>query len=228
MSFVLLVLVLLFSIGVALVSHTSLAPHLAWISFDPERILKGEAWRFFLWPWIETTPFGLLFSLLSLYWFGKDLERFWGHKTYALYVLTMIMLPGVVISLLGWGMPWFRQAPLLGFSLVSSAVVMSWAFKFPERSILLFFISKLSGKQLVMAELVLTLLYTMYMGLRAMMGFILVQLTVLAYETLYKSYKQKKRAKELWEIEKRRLEKQYGFSVIEGGNSPKEDKKYLN
>ncbi|MGN0437697.1 MAG: hypothetical protein ACI4F4_04180 [Lachnospiraceae bacterium] len=70
---------------------------IAFISLNPEMILKGQIWRLFTWVLMPPNGVNLLIILtLMFYWFvGRTLENIWGEFRYNLYIFSGIIFTDI-------------------------------------------------------------------------------------------------------------------------------------
>jgi membrane associated rhomboid family serine protease len=64
----------------------------SYVSFDPLFFSKQSLW--------------FLFSIILLYFFGRELEQFVGRKTYLKFYAALIVIPAVLFCLVGLRIPW--------------------------------------------------------------------------------------------------------------------------
>lgn len=107
---------------------------------DPTAVLDGQVWRLLTYSFLHD-PFDLLhilFNMLFLWWFGSELEGMYGQKEFLTFYLVAALVGGVghELQYLVTGHP----IPALGASGAVTAVMVLYAFHFPRRTILLFFI----------------------------------------------------------------------------------------
>ena len=159
--------------GLSLYSYVMLVPAAVW---------HGEVWRLVTWIFFESDPISLVFACLMIYWFGRDLAVQWGIKRFLRICGGLTLAVGVVLCLAGrfiW--PQLMAHPYLGSMTISSALVIAWALTYPDRQIMLYFVLRVGGKQLLYLELGLTALFAIFYGVPAMLHIIAAELLMLAY-----------------------------------------------
>jgi membrane associated rhomboid family serine protease len=113
-----------------------------WFSLIPFRAFGNfEIWRFFTYLFLHDpySPFHILFNMLTLWMFGAELEEIWGRKKFVAFYLLSGALAGV-FSFFTILKPilWFQT--IIGASGAVLALLTVYAFYFPTRKILLFFL----------------------------------------------------------------------------------------
>ena len=112
---------------------------------DVNAVLHGEVWRLLTYaflhdPGVGPNPGGfywhIVFNMLFLYWFGRDLEETYGPREFLAFYLVAAVLGGV--AFVATGLLTDSQF-CLGASGAVTAVLVLCALHFPNRTILLFF-----------------------------------------------------------------------------------------
>jgi membrane associated rhomboid family serine protease len=124
-----------------------------------ETIWSFQIWRLFTYALLHDlgSPLHVIFNALVLYMIGTPLEDHWGEKRFLLFILTAILLGGVLVCLsflLG-----LSDASVAGFSSVTIGLVVAWGLTFPTQQIYIFGILPLTGKNLVYMTVLLEVLY---------------------------------------------------------------------
>ncbi len=159
------------------VDEAALVPALVW---------RGQAWRLVTWVFFETDPLSLLFGVLTLYWFGKDLCYAWGARRFVATFFGFSVVAALATCLVGrflW--PPVYVSAWTGSWAVLSALIIAWAMIFPERQILFMLALPISGRALLWITLGGTLLYGVFGRLHAYVPHLAAQLGMLAYARGY-------------------------------------------
>lgn len=127
----------------------------------PGYVFLGQLWRLVTWVFFEQDPLGLIFAALALFWFGRDLVRVWGPLRFLGAYLGLAAAAAGITCLAALALPGLRAYPFLGAWPVVSALIVAWACVFPSRSMLLYFVIPLNGRNLVYATLGGTLLFAL-------------------------------------------------------------------
>lgn len=132
----------------------------AWLALVPERVLRGEVWRLLTYALLHD-PRGvvpLIFTALTLWFFGGELERRWGLRRLGLLALAATLMGSVLVTLVARlvYLP-FGFVRVLGPSAASAALAVAWGRSMGERRMSFFGLAELTGRQFsyVMAGLVL-------------------------------------------------------------------------
>ena len=91
----------------------------SWLWFDSELIwTQAQLWRLGTYVlWNRPDPLGFSMDLLMLWWFGRELEDFFGRRFFLRLCAGLVVVPAVVGALVGWFSP-FKCAGIDGvFSL---------------------------------------------------------------------------------------------------------------
>jgi membrane associated rhomboid family serine protease len=115
-------------------------------------VLHGEVWRLLTYAFLhsEGNVYHILFNMLFLWWFGRDVEDLYGPREFLAFYLVSAVGGGVafcVAALLGLNRATFEGIPVpleyvrcLGASAAVTAVLVLCACHFPSRIIYLFFL----------------------------------------------------------------------------------------
>lgn len=157
-------------------------PLISYVMLQPEAVWQGEIWRLLTWVFFEGDPISLVFSCLMLYWFGRDLATHWGVARFLRICggLTLAVA-GVVCLAARFVWPELMHHAYVGSWTLSSALVIAWALTYPERQIMLYFVLRVGGRQLLYLELGLTALFAVFYGVPAVLHVIAAEVLMLAY-----------------------------------------------
>jgi membrane associated rhomboid family serine protease len=106
---------------------------------DVDKVLQGQVWRLLTYAFLHDTNtwMHIVFNMLFLWWFGKDVEEIYGPREFLSIYLVSAVLGGLAFVLLP--MPGLGARSCLGASGAVTAVLVLCALHFPSRVILLFF-----------------------------------------------------------------------------------------
>ena len=116
---------------------------IGFLVFIPGAIFEGEIWRLVTWVLIPdaTNILFILISTLFTVWIGKTLEEEWGAFKVTAFVLVTLVAVAVVGAISAKISPTLGMIPLPMLSMYfSGALIAAFAFLFPEKEILLFFV----------------------------------------------------------------------------------------
>jgi len=107
---------------------------------DTSEVVHGQVWRLLTYAFLHEPNIWqhIVFNMLFLYWFGKDVEDLYGPREFLAFYLTSAAVGGVVFLVAA--MAANEPGRCLGASGAVTAVMVLCALHFPNRVILLFFI----------------------------------------------------------------------------------------
>lgn len=96
---------------------------------------EGQAWRLVTYMFLHDPrgPWHLVFNMLALWMFGGEIENLWGTRRFILFYIISGVCAGAV-SFVMW------NTPIVGASGAVLALLTVYAFYFPDRQVLMFFI----------------------------------------------------------------------------------------
>src|SRR5262249_28300015 len=108
----------------------------------PEMVLNSFAmWQLFTYMFLHD-PFGvvhILFNMLTLWFFGADLERHWGRRAFLKYYLLCGIGAGICVVLANWAYGTLNTRTI-GASGAIYGLLLAFGMLFPDRIILFSFI----------------------------------------------------------------------------------------
>ncbi len=121
-----------------------------WLSLTQGHFLQGQVWRILTYAFCHdvTNPLHIIFNMLFLLWFGRELEQIYGKKEFLLLYLVSAVFSGfayLVVSYLTNDI-----APVVGASGAVMAIVMLFALHFPHQKINIYFIFPVEIRWLVL------------------------------------------------------------------------------
>jgi hypothetical protein len=148
----------------------------------PEAVFRGQVWRLVTWQLFELEPIGLLFSVMLIYWFGRDLCHAWGPRKFLGVYFGFTAAVGILICLIG---RFLWSEVYAGFYLgtwpIAEALTIAWATLYPDREILFMFVLRANGKILIALTLAGTALWAAFAGFAAMLPHFLAEALMLIY-----------------------------------------------
>ena len=136
-----------------------------WIALFPGE-LPRTPWTLLTYPLFDQSLFSFLFALLWLWFVGGSLERTWGGRRYALLLLAVTLITGLVMSLVGWFVG--GMVPIYGLWLPLVGLTWAWAETDPYREVLFWGIIPLKARWLAWLDAIL--IFTMYLPVHFLMG----------------------------------------------------------
>jgi len=106
---------------------------------DTGKVMHGEVWRLLTYAFLHEPSVWqhIVFNMLFLYWFGKDVEDLYGPREFLAFYLTSAVVGGLLFQIIA--MIQGQDGLCLGASGAVTAVMVLCALHFPNRVILLFF-----------------------------------------------------------------------------------------
>lgn len=124
----------------------------------PYRVITSFwIWQLFTYMFLHATSvFHILFNMLTLWWFGSELEQRWGGRFFLTYYLVCgvgagaIYLIGTLIYYLVTGHMMSMAAPLVGASGAVYGLLLAYGLLFGERMIYFMMLFPMKAKYFVM------------------------------------------------------------------------------
>lgn len=135
----------------------------SWAALAPSRIWQGEVWRLVTWPFVEPGPMSLLLTCASIYKFGGELAYAWGDRRLRRFI-TEVMLAAAVVTCVVAPVAGGAHLWHLGGWAVADTLVIAWARQFPARTLVLYGLVALRGRELVTITVAINVLYAIYAG----------------------------------------------------------------
>src|SRR5438132_685892 len=106
-----------------------------------DQVLHGQVWRLLTYAFLHDPHnlWHIVFNMLFLWWFGKDLEGIYGTREFLTFYLVAAVIGGLAFTLAGALHLDEGAKNCLGASGSVTAVLVLCALHFPNRIILLFF-----------------------------------------------------------------------------------------
>jgi membrane associated rhomboid family serine protease len=111
-----------------------------WFSVNPESAGKSlQVWRLVTYQFLhDYEGFGhIFFNMLTLFFFGPLLERFWGSRKFLLFYLICGSAGGILYPLLVFA-GWLQPYPLIGASGAILGIIAASALLFPTMRVYIF------------------------------------------------------------------------------------------
>jgi membrane associated rhomboid family serine protease len=134
-----------------------------WTSLAPARVFHGELWRLVTWPLIEPGPIGLVLTCVSIYFFGGELAVRWGDRRLRRFMLEILIASAVVTCLLAVIAGRTYIARLGGWA-ATDVLVIAWARQFPQRTLRIYGVLQLRGRQIVNITVGVAVVIALYVG----------------------------------------------------------------
>jgi membrane associated rhomboid family serine protease len=160
-------------IGIPILSHSVLIVDAVW---------RGEVWRLVTWGLVELNALGLLFGCLLLYFIGPDLLHRWGTRRFFAAYFGGAAVVGALTCLIGRFL-WAEVSPFpyMGLWPMQEAMIIAWAALFPGRQILVFFALPVSGRNLMVLTVAITVVWAALYGFPLFLPHFVAELAALVY-----------------------------------------------
>jgi membrane associated rhomboid family serine protease len=119
---------------------------------------KFYVWQLFTYMFLHArgNVFHIIFNMLSLWWFGAELEQRWGQKFFLTYYLVCGVGAGLIYALgtIGYGLitgnPLPLEVPLVGASGATYGLLLAYGLLFGERMIYFMMLFPMKAKVFVL------------------------------------------------------------------------------
>lgn len=109
-----------------------------------------QLWRLVTYMFLHAGMMHILFNMLFLWWFGSDLEKVWGSAAFLRYYF----VTGIGGSLFHLLQP-NSSIPVIGASGAVMGILLAYGLKWPNRTVLLWFVIPIKMKWLVILSVVI-------------------------------------------------------------------------
>lgn len=116
-----------------------------------ERIWKGEVWQVVTYMFLHGDTMHVLFNMLALWMFGKELEMTWGSNEFLKYYMVCGIGGGVTFL-------FFSQGVVVGASGAVFGILLAFGMTFPNQIIMMSFLFPIKAKFMVIIYGVITFL----------------------------------------------------------------------
>ncbi len=90
---------------------------LTWLPFSSDRVMRGEIWRVFTYGLVNPPSLGFAIDMLMIVWFGRELEKVFGRRTFLLLYGCLYLLSPLLFTLIGIWRPMQLSGESGGFAL---------------------------------------------------------------------------------------------------------------
>lgn len=92
-------------IATTIVMFANATQWLAWLPFNSAAVLKGEVWRVFTYGLVNPPNLWFAVDMLMIVWFGRELEKFFGRRTFFALFASLYLLSPLILLLIGLQRP---------------------------------------------------------------------------------------------------------------------------
>ncbi|KMQ52182.1 Rhomboid family protein [Chitinispirillum alkaliphilum] len=127
--------------------------------------LQGQIWRIFTYMFLHSTVsiFHIVFNMLILWMFGVEMENIWGTSKFLRFYF-ICGAGSALFSLFSLLQPLAAVTPVIGASGAVIGVLTAYAFYYPHRQVLLFFIIPINIKVLIIGYAIYSFLFSFGVG----------------------------------------------------------------
>ncbi len=118
-------------IATVIVRETPASPWLNALVFSSDRVLAGEVWRLLTFGLVNLPSLGFALDMLMLFWFGREVERYFGRRIFFALFATLYLLPVLFLTLVG-----LRWPTLFAGETGSFALFIAFATLYPDTLLL--------------------------------------------------------------------------------------------
>lgn len=104
--FVVLVYVVLMLVTTLFMAFGFTAPF-AWLPFDSAAVLRGEVWRILTYGLLNAPSLWFVVDMFMIVWFGRELEKFFGRRTFLLLFACIYLLSPLLFTAIGVWRPMY-------------------------------------------------------------------------------------------------------------------------
>lgn len=131
--------------------------------FDGAAVLSGQAWRVLTYGLLNFPSVAIAIDLLLLFWFGREVEKFLGRRSFLRLYVFIYLIPPLVLSLIGiwWPLSHAGQTGAL-------AVFVAFATLYPAATVVLNVLASWAAAILVAVYTLVALSYRDWASLVAL------------------------------------------------------------
>ena len=157
------------------------APLFQWVALMPAKCWQGQIWRLVTWPFVEPSPWSLVFACLALYWFGVPLAQRWGSRRFLTGFFSAMLVAAIGTCLIALIDPEVMGSMHLGSWAMTTALVVSWGLTYPDSIVRIYFVLPIRGFWFAWGTVALTVIYCVYSGWAQLLPELIGEGTVLAW-----------------------------------------------
>ncbi|MBN1960823.1 MAG: rhomboid family intramembrane serine protease [Deltaproteobacteria bacterium] len=164
---ILLIAILVLSLG-ASIGERKFGFGISMLDFRIDNVLAGELWRLVTYPFVEGSPFGLILSMIVLWFFGNWFEQRWGARDYirffAISSIGAALLAIPLSYIFNFILPFTDLGVAQGPDAALDAMLVAMAFSSADSKILFGFILPMRAKTLVFLLLGIVIIFGIQTG----------------------------------------------------------------
>ena len=137
----------------------------AWLPFNSELVLGGQVWRVLTYGLVNPPSLQLVFDLLFIAWFGREVEKFMGRRKFLWLYAGVYLVTPLLFTLIGLWVPMQRAGEIGAF-----ALFIAFATLYPNAVMMFDVLAKWAALILVGIFTLMALAYRDSAGLIALWG----------------------------------------------------------
>ena len=137
----------------------------AWLPFNSELVLRGQVWRVLTYGLVNPPSLQLVFDLLFIVWFGREVEKFVGRRKFLWLYAGIYLVTPLLFTLIGLWVPMQRAGEIGAF-----ALFIAFATLYPNAVMMFDVLAKWAALILVGIFTLMALAYHDSAGLIALWG----------------------------------------------------------
>jgi len=121
-------------------AQVNMGPVTDYLELDTAKVPEGQIWRLLTYAFLHSPqdPLHIVFNLLFLWWFGSEIETLYGSREFLAFYLVSALVGGIAFQAQAMAMG--HPMLCLGASGAVTAVLVLYAFHFPNRLIYVFLV----------------------------------------------------------------------------------------
>ena len=137
-----------------------------YLALTPAAVVKDlYVWQLATYMFLHAGFLHILFNMLTLWWFGAELEQLWGTRRFVNFYMTCGVGAGVAVVALNYLLPWGNPGlATVGASGAVLGLLMAFAMLFPNRTMMWNFLIPIQMKWFVLIMVVVTLMMSFQSG----------------------------------------------------------------
>ena len=131
------------------------SPLVLYLGLIPQVVVERQwLWQLVTYMFLHGSPVHILFNMLGIWMFGVELERLWGTRQFLKYYAFTGIAAGLTVLAVGFlPFAWAAQtynAATIGASGALYGLLVAFAYYYPDRPLLMFFLFPIPAKYFVM------------------------------------------------------------------------------
>jgi membrane associated rhomboid family serine protease len=147
----------------------------------PALVWSGQVWRLVTWVFYEPNALGLVFFVLILLIFGRELYYAWGMRRFLTVYFGLAAGAALATCLLGLIWDEVSRMSYVTPWPIAEAFTIAWGVMFPGRQILVYFVLPIGGRNLVYLTIGTVVVFALLEGVSLFVPHFAAMLIMLVY-----------------------------------------------